>query len=138
METGQNAEDITDDSISPGRDLKDYVESRIELFSLTIAEQIASAISASIQKFVGMLFLAVGAIFLWIALGFFLGELFNSQALGFFVAALPLVLVGLILYNRTLNTLEDKIQIDIIKKISIDLENQRSAEMDIKVRKNEK
>lgn len=138
METDQKAEGVTDDRISPGSDLKDYVESRIELFSLTVAEQIASAISASIQKFVGMLFLSVGAIFLWIALGFFLGELFNSQALGFFVASLPLVLFGLILYNRTSNTLEEKIQVDIIKKISVDLENERSSDIVIKNRKDEK
>lgn len=105
-----------------GADIRKYVENRIELFSITVAEQIATAISASIQKFVGLLFLSFGAVFLWIALGFFLGELLESQALGFFLAALPLLLVGLVLYKRSSKNLENKIQTDIIKRLAIDFE----------------
>ncbi|HKL15556.1 MAG TPA: phage holin family protein [Balneolaceae bacterium] len=106
----------------PGAEIKRYVENRIELFSITVAEQIATAISASIQKFVGLLFLSFGAVFLWIALGFFLGELLNSQALGFFLAALPLLFVGIILYKRSSKNLENKIQRDIIRKIAINFD----------------
>jgi len=106
----------------PGAEIKRYVENRIELFSITVAEQIATAISASIQKFVGLLFLSFGAVFLWIALGFFLGELLNSQALGFFLAALPLLFAGIILYKRSSKNLENKIQRDIIRKIAINFD----------------
>lgn len=106
----------------PGADIRKYVENRIELFSITIAEQIATAISASIQKFVGLLFLSFGAAFLWIALGFFLGELLESQALGFFLASLPLLFVGIVLYNRSSKNLESKIQTDIIKRLAINFE----------------
>src|SRR6056297_929023 len=106
----------------PGADVRKYVENRIELFSITIAEQIATAISASIQKFVGLLFLSFGAAFLWIALGFFLGELLESQALGFFLAALPLLFAGIILYKRSSKNLENKIQRDIIRKIAINFD----------------
>ncbi len=106
----------------PGADVRKYVENRIELFSITIAEQIATAISASIQKFVGLLFLSFGAAFLWIALGFFLGELLESQALGFFLASLPLLFVGFVLYYRSSKNLENKIQTDIIKRLAINFE----------------
>lgn len=126
MDTNKKNDRGTSDRITPGRDLKDYVESRIELFSITIAEEIANTISASIQKFVGIIFLSLGAVFLWIALGFFLSELLNSQSLGFLIASLPLVFIGFILYNRTSKTLEEKIQLDIIRKISIESENESS------------
>jgi len=114
----QFEESSTDDDLNPGKDLKSYIESRIELFSISIAEQIASAASASIHKFVGILFLSVGAIFLWIALGFYLGELLDSQSLGFLLAGLPLFLFGIILYNRSSKNLEDKIQSEIIQKVT--------------------
>lgn len=110
-----------EDEIKPGKDLKSYIESRLELFSISIAEQVASAASASIQKLVGVLFLSVGAIFLWIALGFFLGDLLNSQALGFLLAALPLVILGFILYNRSSRGLEEKIQAEIIQKVTLQI-----------------
>jgi len=114
----QFEETSADEDLNPGKDLKSYIESRIELFSISIAEQIASAASASIHKFVGILFLSVGAIFLWIALGFFLGELLDSQALGFLLAGLPLFLFGIILYNRSSKNLEEKIQSEIIQKVT--------------------
>lgn len=110
------------DRFVPGAEIRKYVENRIELFSISVAEQIATAISASIQKFLGLLFLSFGAIFLWIALGFFLGELLNSQALGFFLAALPLLLLGIILYNRSSKNLENRIQRDVIKKIAVNFD----------------
>lgn len=110
------------DRLVPGAEIRKYVENRIELFSLTIAEEIATAVSASIQKFVGLLFLSFGAVFLWIALGFFLGELLNSQSLGFFLAALPLLFLGIILYKRSSKNLENKIQRDIIKKIAVNFD----------------
>lgn len=126
--TEQTEKDILSDKIKPLADIRTYVENRIELFSLSIAEQTATAISASIQKLVGIFFLSVGAVFLWIALGFYLGELLNSQALGFFLAALPLLLAGALFYNRSSRNLENKIQKDIIKKIAIDFDEKNAAD----------
>lgn len=114
----QNSKASTD-RFMPGADVRKYVENRIELFSITIAEQIANGISASIQKFIGLLFLSFGAVFLWIALGFYLGELLDSQALGFLLAALPLLLVGFVFYNQSIKNIENRIQLDIINKIAV-------------------
>jgi len=119
-DTSKNKNDSS--RMVPGTEIKRYVENRIELFSITVAEQIAAAVSASIQRFVGLLFLSFGAVFLWIALGFFLGEILNSQSLGFLLAALPLLFAGIILYNRSSKNLENKIQRDIIKKIAVNFE----------------
>lgn len=111
-------QDAPDKDLEPGKDLKSYIESRIELFSISIAEKVASTISDSIQKVFGIIFLSVGALFLWASLGLFLGELLGSNALGFLLASLPLLLIGLVLYNRSSDSLEGKIQSDIIKKIN--------------------
>jgi len=110
--------DLPEDELKPGKDIKSYIESRIELFTILIAEKIASAVSSSVQKFFGLVFLCLGALFTWIALGFFLGDLLESTALGFLLAALPLLLIGLIFYKRSSNKIEGKIQTDIIKKIN--------------------
>lgn len=113
--------------IAPGPDIRKYVENRIELFSISIAEQIAMTVSTSIQKFIGLLFLSFGVVFLWIALGFFLGEVLNSQALGFFLASLPLLILGFIFYNRSSKNLEQKIQSDIIEKIALNFEQKTAS-----------
>jgi len=117
----QNSTSATN-RILPRADVRKYVENQIELMSITVAEQIATAISTSVQKFVGLLFLSFGAAFLWIAFGFFLGDLLNSQALGFLIAALPLLLVGFIFYNRSAKNIERRIQRDIINKIAINFD----------------
>ena len=114
-------------NFTPGSDIRTYIENRIELLSITVSEEIAKVASESIQKFVGLLFLSFGAVFLWIALGFFLGELLNSQALGFFLASLPLLLFGTILYKRSSKKLAEKIQYDIIKRFAVSFEKKKKA-----------
>jgi hypothetical protein len=84
-------------------------------------------VSDSIQKFIGLLFLSFGAVFLWIALGFFLGDLLNSQALGFFLAALPLLILGTVFYKKSSKNIERKIQADIIEMIAINLNGNTST-----------
>jgi len=118
----QRTNESSSDRIDPGSDIRNYVENRIELFSITVAEQIAMTVSASIQKFIGLLFLSFGAVFLWIALGFYLGELLNSQALGFFLAALPLLFIGIVFYKRSSKTVEQKIHTDIVEKIAVNFD----------------
>lgn len=113
--------------IAPGPDIRKYVENRIELFSISVAEQIALTVSTSIQKFIGLLFLSFGVVFLWIALGFFLGELLDSQSLGFFLASLPLLILGFIFYNRSSRNLERRIQSDIIEKIAVNFEQKTAS-----------
>jgi len=110
--------DLPEEDLKPGKDIKSYVDSRLELFIISIAEKIASVISASIQKTMGIILLAAGALFLWIALGLFLGDLLDDNALGFLLSSLPLLLFGLILFKRSSKSFEAKIQSDIIKKIN--------------------
>jgi hypothetical protein len=123
----QKTKNSAADGFTPGSDIRTYIENRIELLSITVSEEIAKVASESIQKFVGLLFLSFGAVFLWIALGFFLGELLDSQSLGFFLAALPLLLFGTILYRRSSRSLAEKIQYDIIKRFAISFDKKKKA-----------
>jgi|AntRauTorcE11898_2_1112593.scaffolds.fasta_scaffold11413_3 uncharacterized membrane protein YqjE len=136
----QRTNESSSDRIDPGSDIRNYVENRIELFSITVAEQIAMTLSASIQKFIGLLFLSFGAVFLWIALGFYLGELLNSQALGFFLAALPLLFIGIVFYKRSSKTVEQKIHTDIVEKIAVNFDQKTPslAENDSDMKKRKK
>ncbi len=102
-----------------GDDIKTYIENRIELVSLNIAEHIADAISSSVQRIAGLILLSCGGLFLWIALGFFLGDLLNNLWLGFLLASIPLFFVGLIFYYNQAKSIDAKIKTDIIKKISV-------------------
>jgi len=111
-------DDLPEEGLKPGKDIKSYVDSRLELFTISIAEKIASTISASIQKTAGIILLAVGAIFAWAALSLFLGGLLDDNALGFLLGSLPLLLFGFILFKRSSKNLEAKIQSDIIKKVN--------------------
>jgi len=99
------------------RDLRKYVEKRLELFSLTISEQLSFILADSIQQIAGLLLFAGGFYFLWMALGFYLGELLESYSLGFLLAALPLMFGGVLFLKIQPAGLTKKIQSDILTKM---------------------
>jgi uncharacterized membrane protein YqjE len=77
-------------------DLRQYMETRLELFVIDISEHVTKWVSLSIQKWLGILLLASGVQLAMIALGIYLGELLDSYSLGFLIVSLPLLLLGLI------------------------------------------
>ena len=87
------------------RELKDdvstYVELKLELLKLSTYERSGQLI-ATLSYGLILLFLAFLAIlFIFLALGLFLGDAFNSMGAGFaFVAVLYLLLIGLIIMNK--------------------------------------
>ena len=94
-----------------------YVEKRIELVSVAIAEQISLMIAQSFQKLIGMLVLSSALLFLWLALSFFLGDLLNNTALGFLIASAPLFLFGIIFSRSSSQTITERIQAELISKL---------------------
>lgn len=82
-------------------DLSAYVELKLELLKLNTYERISKVI-AVLSYGVILLFLAFFAIlFIFLALGFFLGDLFGSVGTGFaVVAVLYMLLIGIILRNK--------------------------------------
>ncbi len=99
------------------RDVRKYVEKRLELFSLSISEQLSFILADSIQQIAGLLLFAGGFYFLWMALGFYLGELLESNSLGFLLASIPLLFGGILFLRIQPAGLTKKIQSDILNKM---------------------
>lgn len=83
------------------KDLSAYVELKLELLKLNTYERTGKVI-AVLSYGVILLFLTFFAIlFIFLALGFYLGELFDSAGSGFgVVAILYLLLIGIIITNK--------------------------------------
>ena len=86
------------------KDLSAYVELKLELLKLNTYERTGKVITV-LSYGVILLFLAFFAIlFIFLALGFFLGDLFGSVGSGFgVVAVLYLLLIGIINKDRISN-----------------------------------
>lgn len=91
-------------------ELKRYIEKRLELIMLNIGEQYARYIAQSIQKLAGFFLLFSALTFLLIALALYLGALLNSQALGFVLASLPLMITGYLFINLKPRSITNKIK----------------------------
>jgi hypothetical protein len=88
---------ITDRIKQLSNELKEYVETRLDLMVLNIGEQVTLWLGESIQKLIGYTVLGVGLFFGMIALAIYLGEVLGNAALGYLVTAAPLILIGFIL-----------------------------------------
>lgn len=91
-------------------EFKRYIEKRLELIVLNIGEQYARYIAQSIQKLAGFVLLFGALTFLLIALALYLGALFNSQALGFALVSLPLIIAGYLFINLKPRSITNKIK----------------------------
>ena len=82
-------------------DVSAYVELKLELLKLSTYERSGQLIAVLSYGLI-LLFLAFFAIlFIFLALGFFLGDMFGSSGAGFaVVAVLYLLLIGLIIMNK--------------------------------------
>lgn len=82
-------------------DVSTYVELKLELLKLSTYERSGQLIAVLSYGLI-LLFLAFFAIlFIFLALGFFMGDVFGSMGTGFaFVAVLYLLLIGLIIMNK--------------------------------------
>lgn len=78
------------------RELKDYVETRLELILLNFSEKITYWIGQSIQQLIGYTILGIGIVFGMNALAIYLGEILDASWAGYVIVASPFVLLGLI------------------------------------------
>ncbi|MCC5941677.1 MAG: phage holin family protein [Balneolaceae bacterium] len=97
-------------------DLKEYVEKRIKLFSLTIAEQLSLMMALTIQKFTGIALLTGAMFFVSIGLAFFIGELLDSLSAGFLIVSVPLFIVGFIFFRKKSTRFTEHFQAKFIEK----------------------
>lgn len=112
-------------------ELKDYVETRIELLILNLSDKGTLWLGDLIQHTFNFIVLGTGLLFGLIALGFYLGELLNSMPLGFAIIGGILFLVGLILMLVKPKSISRKIQTQIMHDVIEALESKK--EDDIKL-----
>jgi len=99
------------------REVRLYIEKRIELVAVAISEQISLMIAQSFQRFAGMLLLSSAVLFLWLALSFFLSDLVNNTSFGFLIASVPLFLFGFIFMRSSSQKITDRIQAELISRL---------------------
>ena len=75
-------------------DLRLILEKRLELFGLQVAERIAGIIAWSVFFMAGVVLLSLAIILLLFAASRFVGELLDSQWLGYLLIGLPVFLFG--------------------------------------------
>jgi hypothetical protein len=107
----------TDNRSHLGRDLRQYIEKRIQLLSLTISEQVSLVIAQSFQKLAGLLLFSSAILFLWLAVAFFLADFFGNTGLGFLTASIPLFIAGFIFINTKSEKLTERIQAELVVKV---------------------
>lgn len=80
-------------------ELKLFLEKKVELLILNIGGEIARVVGESVQRVVGFAIVAVGLLFLLIALAIWLGELIGVASLGYVAVGLPLLIIGLVMFT---------------------------------------
>lgn len=109
-------------------EVRQYVEKRLKLFSLTIAEQVSRIMAESFQQILGMFIMSFALFFFWFAIGFWVGGLIGSTSAGFAISAIPLFLIGYILMNGKFESMTEKVQAQLISKVIDDLNSDNEPE----------
>lgn len=109
-------------------EVRQYIEKRFELFSLTIAEQVSKIVAESFQQILGMFILSFALFFFWFAVGFWVAELIGSVSGGFAISSIPLFLLGFLLMRRGSKTITEKVQAQLISKVIDDLDSDEEHE----------
>jgi hypothetical protein len=109
-------------------EVRQYVEKRLELFSLTIAEQVSRLLAESFQQILGLFVLSFALFFFWFAVGFWVGGLIGSISAGFAISSLPLFLIGYLLMNRSSKGFTEKVQAQLISKVIDDFDSDKEPE----------
>ncbi|MDX1591825.1 MAG: phage holin family protein [Balneolaceae bacterium] len=104
------------DALNLTSEVRLYIEKRIELLTLTIAEQVSLIAAQTIQQIIGLLLLGGAAFFFWFALSFLLGQWIGNIGLGFLIMSVPLFIGAFIFSSRKSKKVTDSIQADILKK----------------------
>lgn len=77
-------------------ELKDYIETKLELTLLNVGDHVSYWIGKSIQSLVGYTILAIGLVFGMMALAIYLGEVLEEMWAGYAIVASPFIIIGLI------------------------------------------
>jgi membrane protein implicated in regulation of membrane protease activity len=108
--------------------LRKYIDNRIQLIKLELISALANVAAGLISSF---LLLGMGLIILIMfnfALAFYLGSLFENQALGFLVVGLIYILLFVLYYYFFRNTVDKNVKDKIVKIIFMADKEMKGAE----------
>lgn len=120
------------------RELKHYVETRIELSVLNIGDKVSYLIGQSIQQLFGYAILGLGLVFGLTALSIYLGDLLDKEWAGYAIVASPFILVGLIFVVAKPKSIARKIQQQILAEFLDTLPQQQQDQKQLILKENEK
>lgn len=83
----------------PG-ELRMMLEKRLELMALDISEGLSVVISRILFVIFGGMVVSIALLFFLMSLSYFVGQLVGNIALGYLITAVPLLLVGVLLFNK--------------------------------------
>ncbi len=109
-------------------ELREYVETRIDLLVLTVGDQVSQWIAKSTQKIIGFSVIGCGLFFGMIALAIYLGDLLNNEAIGYLIVAGFLLIIGLVLFIAKPFGIAKSIQKQLMAGILKALEDEQTSE----------
>lgn len=100
-------------------EVKEYINVKLDALKLTVAEKISRIAAVIIAGAVVAVAILFFVIFLSIALGYLLGEIFNSIWLGFLTVAGLYLLIGLIIWSGKRKLIQIPIMNSILAQWSL-------------------
>lgn len=124
MEKKKNKDRLGERLKTFSADLKMYFEKRVELIMLNTGEYISGWMAASLLRAAGGILILLGFSFLMVSLAIYLGNILESESLGYLAVAIFLLLCGILfLYLKPkgiLNKLQQQFESEVIKAIEQD------------------
>jgi len=97
--------------------IRDYGETRVEIFKLTAVDKASELISLASVRVVMYLIASRTILFLGIAAGFLLGEWLGRYSYGFIIVSIAFVLAGILVYIRRGKWVKDPVARLVITKV---------------------
>jgi len=99
------------------KQLKQYIERRIELSVIESGEQLSYLFANLAHQVSGLIITLCGVAFLLIAIALYLGELLQRPSLGFVIVSVPLFIIGALFIRMRPYSFTEKIRLSVLKEI---------------------
>jgi uncharacterized Tic20 family protein len=97
--------------------LKDYGDTRLDLFKLKSINKISSIVSDIIVMVILILLSSLVVVCITIGLALLIGAWLGHTYLGFFIMAVIFIIIGLVLYSGRKKMLKDPVSNTLIKEL---------------------
>ncbi|MEX0846103.1 MAG: phage holin family protein [Balneolaceae bacterium] len=109
-------------------ELKDYVETQMELTFLNFSDKVTYLIGQSVLQLIGYAILGIGLVFAMTSLAIYLGEILEEPWAGYLIIASPFIIIGLIFIIGKPKSVAKRIQNQLLADV-IDSLNESEEEL---------